>query len=53
MLHFNIRSLKKNFTFLNDILMSVQESRKIIAISEKKTFSIMIHLMSPLQAIHF
>ena len=36
MLHFNIRSLKKNFTFLNDILMSVKESRNIIAISETK-----------------
>ena len=36
MLHFNIRSLKKNLTFLNDILMSVKELPNIIAISETK-----------------
>ena len=36
MLHFNIRSLKKNLTFLNDILMRVKELPNIIAISETK-----------------
>ena len=35
-LHSNIRSLKKNLTFLNDILMSVKELPHIIAISETK-----------------
>ena len=33
--------------------MSVKESRNVIAISETKTFSTIIHLMSPLQGIHF
>ena len=31
-----IRSLKKNLTFLNDILLSVKETPNIIAISETK-----------------
>ena len=35
-LHSNIRSLKKNLTFLNDILFSVKETPNIIAISETK-----------------
>ena len=34
--HSNIRSLKKNLTFLNDILLSVKETPNIIAISETK-----------------
>ena len=35
-LHSNIRSLKKNLTFLNDILLSVKETPNIIAISGTK-----------------
>ena len=35
-LHSNIRSLKKNLTFLNDILLSVKETPNITAISETK-----------------
>ena len=35
-LHSSIRSLKKNLTFLNDILLSVKEIPNIIAISETK-----------------
>ena len=36
MMHFNIRSLPKNLTSLNDFILAVKETPKIIAISETK-----------------
>ena len=36
MIHFNIRSLQKNLTSLNDFILTVKETPEIIAISETK-----------------
>ena len=36
MMHFNIRSLQKNLTSLNDFILTVKETPEIIAISETK-----------------
>ena len=36
MMHFNIRSLPKNLTSLNDFILTVKETPEIIAISETK-----------------
>ena len=36
MMHFNMRSLPKNLTSLNDLILTVKETREIIAISETK-----------------
>ena len=36
MMHFNVRSLPKNVTSLNDFILTVKETPEIIAISETK-----------------
>ena len=36
MMHFNIRSLPKNLTSLNDFILTAKETPEIIAISETK-----------------